>query len=106
MYLVQVSKSVHDRKAPLERLHGKRPTQEFGPFGEKVLAKQNTTDPTNRMIPRCKYGIWLGMRSNGADCCIGNADAVFRTHEIRRLEPRSWWDWSCLENDRREVDSG
>ena len=28
-----------DGRTPLERLHGKRPTQEFVPFGEKVLAR-------------------------------------------------------------------
>ena len=49
-----------DGKTPFERLHGKKPTQEFVPFGEKVLVKQTTTDPmnrTNRMNPRYKYGI-------------------------------------------------
>ena len=29
-----------DGKMPLERLHGKKPTQEFVPCGEKVLVKQ------------------------------------------------------------------
>ena len=28
-----------DGRTPLERLHGKKPTQEFMPFGEKVLAR-------------------------------------------------------------------
>ena len=67
-----------DGKTPFERLHGKKPTQEFVPFGEKVLARRVTTEPRNRMNPRYQYGIWLGMR--------GNADGVFRAREIRRLE--------------------
>ena len=33
-----------DGKTPFERLHGKKPTQEFVPFGEKVLARKITTD--------------------------------------------------------------
>ena len=41
-----------DGKTPFERMHGKKPTQEFVPFGEKVLARQITTEPTNRMNPR------------------------------------------------------
>ena len=41
-----------DGKTPFEILHGKKPTQEFVPFGEKVLATQITADPTNRMNPR------------------------------------------------------
>ena len=36
-----------DGKTPFERLHGKRSTQEFVPFGEKVLAKQVSTGPMN-----------------------------------------------------------
>ena len=55
-----------------ERLHGKKPTEEFVPFGERVLARQITTDPRNRMNPRCQCGVWLGMRNNSAECFIGN----------------------------------
>ena len=79
-----------DGKTPFERLHGKKPTQEFVPFGEKVLATQMNRDPMNRMNPRYKYVIWLGMLNNSAECFI--ADGVFRAREIRRMEPRSRWD--------------
>ena len=41
-----------DGRTPFERLHGKKPTQEFVPFGEKVLARQVTTYPKNKMNPR------------------------------------------------------
>ena len=44
-----------DGRKPFERLHGKKPTQEFVPFGEKVLAGQVTTEPRNRMNPRYQY---------------------------------------------------
>ena len=57
-----------DGKTAFERLHGKKPTQEFVPFGEKVLARKITSDPMNRMNPRHQYGIWLGMRNNSAEC--------------------------------------
>ena len=65
-----------DGKTPFERLHEKTPTQEFVPLVDKVLAKQVSADPMNRMNPRCNFGIWLGMRSNCAECFIGNADGV------------------------------
>ena len=83
-------------KTPFERLHGKKPTQEFVPFGEKVLARRVTTEPMNRRNPRYQYGIWLGMRSNSAECFIGNAEGVFRAREIRRLEPRYRWDKEAI----------
>ena len=81
-----------DGKTPFERLHGKKPTQEFVPFGEKVLARKITTDPMNRMNTRYQYGVWLGLRNNSAECFIGNADGVFRAHEIWRLEPQDRCD--------------
>ena len=52
-----------DGNTPFERVHGKKPTQEFVPFGAKVLAKQITADPMNRMNPRYKYGIWRGINA-------------------------------------------
>ena len=68
-----------DGKTPFERLHGQKPTQEFVPFGEKVLANHHRS----RINPWYKYGIWLGMRNNNAECFMGNADGVFRAREIR-----------------------
>ena len=77
-------------------MHGKKPTQEFVSFGEKVVARQITTDPRNRKNPRYQYGVWLGMRSNSAECFIVNADGVFRAREIRRLEPQDRWDTEAI----------
>ena len=85
-----------DGKTPFERLHGKKPIQEFVPFGEKVLAKQITADPPNRMNPRYKYEILHGMRNTSAECFIGNAGGVVRARDIRRLEPRSRWDTEAI----------
>ena len=76
----------------------KRPTQEFVPFGEQVLAKQVSTDPVNRMNPIYKFGIWLGMRNNSAESFIANADGVFRAREVRRLEPQSRWGKEAINN--------
>ena len=85
-----------DGRTPCERMHGKKPTQKFVPFGEKVLARQITTDLRNRMNPRYQYAVWLGMRNNSAECFIGNADGVFRAREIRRLEPQVRWDTETI----------
>ena len=87
-------KRVVTGRTPLEKLHGKKPTQEFVPF--EVLAKQITKDPRNRMNTRYQYGVWLGMRNNSAECFIGNADGVFRAREIRRLEPQDRWDTDAI----------
>ena len=38
-----------DGTTPVESLRGKKPSQEFVPFSEKVLARQTSTDLMNRM---------------------------------------------------------
>ena len=87
-----------DGNTSFERMHGKKPPQEFVPIGEKVLARRVTTEPRNRMNPRYQYGVWLGMRNNSAEYFIGNADGVFRAREIRRLEPQVRWDKEAINN--------
>ena len=78
-----------DGRTPSERLHGKQPTQEFVPFGEKMLARPLSSAPFIRMNPRFRYGVWLGVRNNSAECFIGTADGVFRARKVRRLEPQN-----------------
>ena len=73
-----------DGRTPFERLHGKKPTQEFVPFGEKVLARPISSVPLNRMNPRYKLGVWLGVRNNSAECFVVTAEGVFRAREVRR----------------------
>ena len=45
-----------DGRTPSERLHGKKPTQEFVPFGEKVLERPISSEPLNRMNPSSECG--------------------------------------------------
>ena len=97
MHPVQMSKN-RDGNASLERLRGKKLSQECVPFGERVLAKQISTRPTNRMNSRYKFGIWLGIRSNSAECFTGNADGVLEARKIRRLTPQSRWDKKAIKN--------
>ena len=66
----------------------------------------------NRMNPKHKFGIWLGMRSNSAACFIRDAYGAVRDHELeigtseqkiqRSHQERSW---STLEDDRRQMHS-
>ena len=85
-----------DVRTPLERLHCQKPTREFVPFGEKVLARQISTDPMKRVNCRYQYGVWLGMRNNSAECFIGNAGGVFRAREMGRLETQDRWDTEAI----------
>ena len=88
-----------------------KPSTLFVPFREKVLlSMQISTETMNRKNPRYKFGIWLGTRSNSAECFVGavegefrsaecssgDADGVFRAREIRRLESQSRWDEEAI----------
>ena len=106
-------KKVVTGKTPFERLHGTKPSQEFVPFGEKVLAKQISTDPTSRMNSQIQVA---DLAWNEKQCMNVSFEECRRCgpREIRRLEPQSRWDkeatknvhWSSMEIDRRQMDSG
>ena len=74
---------VPEGRTPFERLHGKKPNQQFVPFGEKVLARPISSEPLNRMNPRYKFRVWLGVRNNSAECFVVTAEVVFRAREER-----------------------
>ena len=60
-----------DGRTPFERLHGKKPTQEFVPLGDKVLAEQITTDPMNRMISGTCTGLGLECETRAQNVSLG-----------------------------------
>ena len=85
-----------DGRTPVERSHGKKPAQEIVPFGEKVLARPMSSTPLNRMNPRYKFGVWLGVRNNSAECFVVTAEGVFRASEVRRIEQKDRWDIEAI----------
>ena len=82
-----------DGRTPSESLHGKRPHQEFVPFGAKVLA-----------------GRWLGLRNNRAQSFIGALKGVSRAREARRSQQKErsdqQRDWDAMETHKWMMDSG
>ena len=50
-----------DGRTPFEILYGEKPSQQFVPYSGKVSARQISTEPMNRVNPRYKFGIWLGI---------------------------------------------
>ena len=66
------------------------------PFGEKVLARHVSTDPMNRIDPRYSAEMlhWTCRR------CVQRYQKVGTAEQMGRC------DWSAVEVDRRQVDSG
>ena len=87
-----------DGRTPFERLHGKKPIQEFVPFGEKVLARPISSEPLNRMNPRYTFGVWLGVRSNSTECFVETIEGAFRSREVRRIEQQDWREKEAISN--------
>ena len=79
-------------------MHGKKPTHECVLFGEKVLAKPKSTEPLNRTNPIYKFGVWLGVRNNSAECFMATAEGVFEAREVRRTEHQDKWDKEAINN--------
>ena len=50
-----------------------------------MLAKPISTEPFNRMNPRYKVGVWLGVRNNSAECFVRTAEGVLVAREVRRM---------------------
>ena len=61
-----------------------------------MLARPKSLEPLNRMIPRYKFGVWLGVRNNSAECIVGLAEGVFRAFEVRRIEHQDRWDREAI----------
>ena len=89
-----------------ETLHGKNLTQEFVPFGEKVLARPISSRTVSRMNPRYKFGVWLGVRHNSSERFVETAEGVFRAREVRRTRAaRQVGQRSHQQCDRSPVES-
>ena len=41
------------------------------------LARPISSESLNRMNPRYKFGVWLGVRNNNAECFVGTAEGLF-----------------------------
>ena len=69
-------------RTPFERLQGKTNTRVCATPGEL----------SNRMNPRDKFGVWLGVRNNSTECLMVTPDGVFRAGEVRRIEHQNRWE--------------
>ena len=88
-----------DGRTPSERLHGKKSQHKsFCHSGRKVQARPIASEPLNRMNPRYKLGVWLGVRNHSAECFVETAEGVFRAREVRRMEHQNRWDKEAINN--------
>ena len=66
------------------------------------------------MNPRYKFGVWLGVRNNNAECFVVTAEGAFRASLARRSElqdkeeqrSHQQRDRSLVQNRGRQADCG
>ena len=63
-----------------------------------MLSRPIPSEPLNKMNPRYKFGVWLGVRNNSAACFVGTAEGVFRAREVSRIEHQDTWDKEAINN--------
>ena len=54
-----------------------------------------TVEQTESQI---QFGVWLGVRSNSAECFVETVEGVLRAREVRRLEYQDRWDKEAVNN--------
>ena len=69
-----------DGKTAYQRLKGKKATNQVTAIGEKVLYMSNKKSGSrlNKLEPKFKYGIWLGVSPATSEAVVGTADGVYR----------------------------
>ena len=72
-----------DGRTPLERLHGKKLTQEFVPFGEWVLARPISSETVEQHESQIQVRR-LGVRNNSAECFVKTAEGAFKARQEDR----------------------
>ena len=105
-------KNGRDGKTLFERLHGKKPTQEFVSCVRKYC--HNKAPQIHKQIESQIVVRDLAWNVKKVECVIGNRDGVFRACESRRLERQRRWDKEAINNvigvllgnGRRQMDSG
>ena len=88
------SKIGPDGRTAYQRLKGKSPSNQVTAIGEKVLYMPVKKSGTrlNKLAPKFKCGIWLGISARTSESIIGTSEGVFRARVVRRLVPSLRWD--------------
>ena len=60
-----------------------------------MLTRPISSEPWNRMNPRYKVEVWLGVRNNSAECFVGTAEGA---REVMRIEHQDTWDKEAINN--------
>ena len=83
-----------DGRTSFEGLRGKKPTQEFVPLEERRCWRdQISSELLNRMNPRDKFGVWLGVSASWR-----TSEGVIRAREFRRIKHQDRWDTEAINN--------
>ena len=91
-----------DGKTAYQRLKWKKATNQVTAICEKVLYMPNKKSGSrlNKLEPKFKYGILLGVSPATSESLVGTADGVYRARVVRRLEEAARWDVEFMQKIR------
>ena len=85
-----------DGKVPYERLKGKKPTVLGVEFGEKVLYKIKGGQKLQKLEPRWRHGIFVGVRKRSNELWVSRPEGIFAVRSVRRIPLESRWGEDCV----------
>ena len=86
-----------DGRTAYQRLKGKAPSNKTLPLGEKVLyLPLKSAGKQNKLAPKFKYGIFVGVNPRTSESLIANSSGVFRARTVKRLPEDDRWDGNAI----------
>ena len=98
--LITRSKIGTDGRTAYQRLKGKSPSNQVAVIGEKVLYMpvKKGGKRMNKLAPKFKYGIWLGISNMTSESIVGTSGGIFTARAVWRLEASRRWDAEMIKS--------
>ena len=85
-----------DGKVAYERARGKKPTVMGVEFAEKVLHKVPKAAKMEKLLPRWKHGIFVGVRRKSGELMIARPEGNIFARSARRIRADKRWSEDCV----------
>ena len=96
VYLLNRLRVGKDGKTAYERVRGKKTSVVGLEFGEKVFYKIQAGAKLQKIEPRWKEGIFVGVRRRSNELLISRPEGVLALRSVRRLPAEKRWSEDCV----------
>ena len=89
-------KKGEDGKVAYERSRGKKPTVLGVEFGEKLLFKVPKATKMEKLMPRWKPGIFVGVRRRSGELMVARPEGIIFVRAAKRIRVDKRWGEDCV----------